>query len=87
MKLKTSKCDFSYGNIDLLGHSTFNEGKRHLEKNLKAIKKFPTPTRTKNVRELPADGVLLPSIHRFSNMAEPLMDLTRKPKSEDSAGH
>jgi len=79
LKLKTCKCVLLGTEIELLGHKVSNKGLTPLEKNIKAIKHFPIPTKIKDVRAfIGLTSYYRKYIKHFAKIATPLTDLTKK---------
>ena len=79
LKLKASKCNFLKKHIQYLGHLVSSEGIKPLEEKLQAMKDMPAPTNPKEVRQfLGLTGYYRKFVPRYSDIAKPLTNLTRK---------
>lgn len=76
LKLKTSMCHFFYRNIDMLEYNILAKGLEPLKKNIIAIREFPIPLTSKDVRSF--FGYCKNFIHRFSDITGPMTDFTKK---------
>lgn len=77
------KCHLKNQNIDVLGHNNSEKRIRPLDKILKTIMEFPTPMKMKDVWSFLGAALYYRTfIHRFSDSAKPLIDLTKKTNSE-----
>ena len=78
LKLKWSKCSFMKLHIEYLGHLISESGIEPMLDKLSAIKEMPAPRSPKEIKQfLGLVGYYRKSIPRFSDVAKPLMRLTR----------
>lgn len=86
LKLKTSKCHFFYQKINILGHEVQPDGVRPLQDNIRAIQDFPHPRKVKDVRSfLGTASYYRKFIPKYSEVAHPLIQLTKKEQCESRA--
>ncbi len=79
IKLKLSKCHIGKREVKFLVHIVSEEGFRPDQGNVEAIVDIKPPTNVKETRRfLGMVGFYLKHIDKFSHMAAPLTDLTRK---------
>ena len=79
LTLKPSKCCFGKKRIKFLGHYVSEHGIEPMPEKCAAIKKFPTPTKVRDVRSfLGLAGYYRKFIKDFSKIAGPLIRLTKK---------
>ncbi|CAK9796615.1 Retrovirus-related Pol polyprotein from transposon 17.6 [Anthophora quadrimaculata] len=79
LKLQSSKCGFLHHEVAYLGHVIGETGVRSAPEKVAAVKKFPTPKNTKNIREfLGLAGYYRRFIDKFSQISKPLESLLRK---------
>lgn len=76
---KPSKCSLGFAELEFLGHIAGNGKLKPVQDKVEAILKFPVPTTKKNVRSfLGLIGFYRKFIPKFSEIALPLTDLTKK---------
>uniref|UniRef100_A0A7I5EED3 RNA-directed DNA polymerase n=1 Tax=Haemonchus contortus TaxID=6289 RepID=A0A7I5EED3_HAECO len=81
LKASPKKCVFARRQITFLGHLINKDSYSPAEANTRAVREFPTPTNTKEVKRfLGMVGFFRKFIPNFANIAEPLTRLTRKSK-------
>ena len=79
LKLKLQKCSFFKKHIQYLGHLISDEGIQPLPEKLESIAKMPVPQNAKQVKQfLGLVGYYRKFVPRFSDIARPLTQLTRK---------
>ena len=79
LRLKPTKCHIGLKQIKLLGHVVSADGISSDPEKVKAIQLLPTPTNIKQVRcFLGMTGYYRDLIPRYADIAEPLVNLTRK---------
>lgn len=79
LKLKTSKCVFGVEDITFLGHKVSKDGVTQDPDKLRAFSDLPVPTNLSEVRRiLGAFGYYRRFVYKFSTIAEPIIQLTRK---------
>ena len=79
MKTEPDKCEFLKTELSYLGHVVTNEGVKPDPLRVKAIKEFPTPKNTKDVKSfLGLAGCYWKFIPQFSKIAKPLNELLKK---------
>ena len=79
MKLKASKCNFLKAHVQYLGHLISGKGIEPVPEKLESIKNMPSPTTPKEVKQfLGLIGYYRNFIPKFSDVARPLTNLTRK---------
>ena len=79
LKLKESKCNFLKRHIQYLGHLISGQGVKPLHEKLESMKSIPPPTTVKEVRQyLGLVGYYRKFVPRFSDIARPLTNLTKK---------
>jgi hypothetical protein len=79
MKMKPSKCTFGRRDIEFLGHTISIHGLAPKPKNVEAIMEAEPPKNVKQVRRfLGATGYYRRFIERYSILAAPLNELTKK---------
>ncbi|UYV63745.1 K02A2.6-like, partial [Cordylochernes scorpioides] len=79
LRLNGKKCRFGFEEIEILGHVTSKHGIKPADHNVKAIRDFPRPSKTKEIQSF--IGLCSYSrkfIKNFSRIADPLFKLTRK---------
>lgn len=82
LKLKESKCSFLKAHVQYLGHFISGEGIEPVPEKVQSIKEMPAPTTPKLVRQfLGLVGYYRKFIPRFSDIARPLTNLTKKEES------
>ena len=78
LKLKRSKCSFMKLHIEYLGHLISENGIEPMPDKLSAIQEMPAPRSPKEIKQfLGLVGYYRKFIPRFSDVAKPLMRLTR----------
>ena len=78
LKLKWSKCSFMKLHIEYLGHLISENGLEPMPDKLSAIKEMPVPRSPKEIKQfLGLVGYYRKFIPRFSDVAKPLMRLTK----------
>ena len=79
LKLKESKCSFLKAHLQYLGHLISGEGIETVPEKLESMQEMPAPTTQKEVRQfLGLVGYYRKFIPRFSDIARPLTNLTKK---------
>ena len=79
LKLKESKCSFLKAHIQYLGHIISGEGIEPVPEKLESLKKMPAPKTQKEVRQfLGLAGYYRKFVPKYSDIARPLTDLTKK---------
>ena len=79
LRLKPTKCHIGLKQINLLGHVVNADGISSDPEKVQAIQLLPTPTNIKQVRcFLGMTGYYRDLIPNYADLAEPLVDLTRK---------
>ena len=79
LKLKLQKCSFFKKHIQYLGHLISDKGIQPLPEKLESIAKMPVPQNAKQVKQfLGLVGYYRKFVPRFSDIARPLTQLTRK---------
>ncbi|KAK3889412.1 hypothetical protein Pcinc_006591 [Petrolisthes cinctipes] len=79
LKLKLSKCEFLKQKIKYLGHEVDESGIHVNQDKIKAILKFPTPTKADHVRSfLGLAGYYRSFVYQFSSKAAPLIKLLKQ---------
>ena len=79
LKIEPDKCEFLKTELNYLGHVVTSEGVKPDPQKVKAIKEFPTPKNTTDVKSfLGLAGYYRKFIPQFSKMAKPLNDLLKK---------
>ena len=79
LKLKPSKCTLFAKSVHYLGHVVSSEGIACDPEKIVSVKEWPTPKNVHDVRSfLGLGGYYREHIHEFSDVAEPLINLTRK---------
>ena len=77
--MRLHKCDFLKDHIDYLGFDVSAEGVHASPKKVKAIIKWPTSNSAKDVRAfLGLASSYWKSVQGFSELAKPLINLTKK---------
>ncbi|MFZ1075317.1 MAG: reverse transcriptase family protein [Minisyncoccia bacterium] len=77
--INDDKSKFCVTSVDFVGHTVSSQGVSPLQSNIEAITKLETPDSTKRVRSfLGAANFYRKFIPHFSDIAEPLVSLTRK---------
>ncbi|XP_046484824.1 uncharacterized protein [Neodiprion pinetum] len=81
LTLQSDKCEFLRTEVKYLGHIISADGVKPDPKKIEAVKKFPVPKTTKNVKEfLGLAGYYRRFIKNFAKIAKPLSELTSKNK-------
>ena len=79
LKLKESKCNFLKKHVQYLGHLILGEGMEPVPEKLESIKQMPTPRTPREIKQfLGLIGYYRKFIPKFSDVARPLMNLTKK---------
>ena len=79
LKLKESKCSFLKAHLQYLGHLISGEGIEPVPEKLESMQEMSVPTTQKEVRQfLGLVGYYRKFIPRFSDIARPLTNLTKK---------
>ena len=79
LKLKEGKCNFLNKHVQYLGHLISGEGIEPVPEKLESIKHMPTPRTPKEVKQfLGLIGYYRKFIPKFSDVARPLINLTKK---------
>lgn len=79
MKLQPDKCDFLRKKVSYLGHVIGHTGVRPDEKRVKAVRDYPAPKTTQELKGLLGlVGYYRRFIPNFSKMAKPLTELLKK---------
>ena len=79
LKLKESKCNFLKKHVQYLGHLISGEGIEPVPEKLESIKQMPIPRTPKEVKQfLGLIGYYIKFIPKFSDVARPLTNLTKK---------
>ncbi|UYV68881.1 K02A2.6-like [Cordylochernes scorpioides] len=79
LRLNGKKCRFGFEEIEILGHVTSKHGIRPADHNVKAIRDFPRPSKTKEIQSfIGLCSYYRKFIKNFSRIADPLFKLTRK---------
>jgi len=79
LKIEPDKCEFLKTELSYLGHVVTTEGVKPDPLKVKAIKEFPTPRNTKDVKSfLGLTGYYRRFISQFSKIAKPLNELLKK---------
>lgn len=79
LKLKASKCEFAMEKLIFLGHEISADGLRQDPNKLSAISRMPSPIDVSGVRRVVGCfSYYRRFVQRFSELAEPLIRLTRK---------
>ena len=85
LKLKPKKCAFAQTNIDYLGHTLSPQGVQPNEAKVAAVKEFPRPTSSTEVRRfLGMVNFYRRHVPNLASVARPLTGLTRKDKDTGS---
>ncbi|UYV70128.1 K02A2.6-like, partial [Cordylochernes scorpioides] len=79
LRLNGKKCRFGFEEIEILGHVTSKHGIKPADHNVKAIRDFPRPSKTKEIQSfIGLCSYYRKFIKNFSRIADPLFKLTRK---------
>jgi hypothetical protein len=79
LKLQPDKCEFLRKEVTYLGHGLTTKGLRPDFDKVKAVKEFPTPANTRQLKVfLDLSGYYRRFIPNFSKIAKPLTELLRK---------
>ncbi|UYV61067.1 K02A2.6-like, partial [Cordylochernes scorpioides] len=79
LRLNGKKCRFGFEEIEILGHVTSKDGIKPADHNVKAIRDFPRPSKTKEIQSfIGLCSYYRKFIKNFSRIADPLFKLTRK---------
>lgn len=79
LKLQPDKCEFLRPEINFLGHIITSEGVKPDEGKVKAVKEFPQPRTTRELKGfLGLSGYYRRFIPQYSKIAKPLYDLLKK---------
>jgi transposase InsO family protein len=79
LKLKESKCNFFKKHLQYLGHLLSGEGIEPLQEKLESVKKMPYPRNPTEIKQfLGLVGYYRKFVPRFSDIARPLSNLTKK---------
>jgi len=79
LKIEPDKCEFLKTELSYLGHVVTSEGVKPDPQKVKAIKDFPTPRNTTDLKSfLGLAGYYRKFIPQFSKIAKPLNDLLKK---------
>ncbi|CAK9811734.1 Retrovirus-related Pol polyprotein from transposon 297 [Anthophora quadrimaculata] len=79
LKLQPDKCEFLRTEVAYLGHVIGRDGVKPDPRNVKAVKDFPAPKTTKNIKQfLGLAGYYRRFIPKFSHIAKPLTALLKK---------
>jgi len=82
LKIEPDKCEFLKTELNYLGHVVSSEGVKLNPQRVKAIKDFPIPKSTTDVKSfLGLAGYYSKFIPQFSKIAKPLNDLLKKDTS------
>ncbi len=91
LKLKATKCEFFMKEVNYLGHIVSEEGIQTDPEKTKAVKNWPAPTTTKDVRKfLGFTGYYRRFVKNYASIARPLNDLligtapTDRPRKEEN---
>ena len=80
LTLKINKCHFCRTHLKYLGHIVSKDGIQPDPDKLRAVREYPVPTKLKAVRTfLGLTSYYRRFIQNFATLAEPLIELTRKP--------
>lgn len=79
LRLQPDKCEFLRKEVTYLGHIINKNGVKPDPKKLTAVKEFPTPRNSKNIKQfLGLGGYYRRFIPNFSKIAKPLTELLKK---------